>query len=132
MADLVDIHPDLKRPGPEWSVGQHRDRHTVEAADPGHLVRGHLAEAEGAVREVPEWPLPLQRLVDALDRSPVRLQLGQEGGVGRLQQAAGDLQLGLRQLCRQRGMGRPGVTILASADQDHRQSPQNQSNSGRR
>ena len=64
---LVDVDPHLKRPGPERPVGQHRDRHAVEAADPGHLVRGHLPEAEGAVREVPERTLSLQRLVDAFD-----------------------------------------------------------------
>ena len=110
---LVDVDPHLKRPGPERPVGQHRDRHAVEAADPGHLVRGHLPEAEGAVREVPERTLSLQRLVDAFDGFAVHLQLGQEGGVRRLQQAAGDLQFGLPQLYRQCGMWRPSVTLLA-------------------
>jgi len=38
--------------------------------------------------------------------------IGKEGGVGRLQQAAGDLQLRLRELCRQCGVGWPGVTDL--------------------
>src|SRR5207344_1856159 len=110
--DLVDIHPDLKRSRPERSFSQHRDRHTVEAADAGHLVRGYLTKAKGAVREIPERPLPFQRLVDTLDRRLTRLQLREEGRVGRVQQAARDLQLSLRELCRQRGVGRPGVTML--------------------
>ena len=70
---LVDVDPDLKRPGPERAVGKHRDRHAIEAADPGHLVRGHFPEAERAVREVPERTLSFQRLVDALDRFDRRL-----------------------------------------------------------
>ena len=56
---LVDVDPHLKRPEPEWPVGKHRDRYAVEAPDPGHLVRGHLSEAEGAAREVPERTLSL-------------------------------------------------------------------------
>jgi hypothetical protein len=64
---LVDVDPHLKRPGPERPVRKHRDRHAIEAADPGYLVRSHLPEAEGAVREIPERTLSLQRLVNALD-----------------------------------------------------------------
>ena len=112
---LVDIYPHLNGPGPKRAVGQHRDRYAVEAADPGYLVSGHLSETEGTVREVPEWPLPLQRFVHAFDGSPVRLQLGQESGVRRLQQAPGDLKFDLPQLCRQCGVGRPSVTILVQA-----------------
>ena len=111
----VDVDPHLKGPGAERPVGKHRDRHAIEAADPGHLVRGHLPEAEGAVREIPERTLSLQRLVDALDGLTVYCQLGQEGSVRRLQQAAGNLQFCLPELHRQRGMERPRVTVLAQA-----------------
>ncbi len=130
--DLVDIHPDLKRSRPEGSFSQYRDRHTVEAADARHLVRRNLTEAKGAVRKIPERPLPFQRLVDTLDRCLTRLQLCEEGRVGRVQQAAGDLQLSLRELCRQRGVGRPGVTRAPSSAQCLLRPPHNQSNSGRR
>ena len=129
---LVDIYPYLYRPGPERAVGQHRDRHAVEAADPGHLVRSHLSEAESTVREVPERPLSLQRLVDAFDGFSIHLQLGQEGGVRRLQQAAGDLKFGFLQLCGQCGVGRPSGTVLAQATKIISSQRRNQSNSGRR
>jgi hypothetical protein len=111
----VDVDPHLKGPGAERPVGKHRDRHAIEAPDPGHLVRGHLPEAEGAVREIPERTLSLQWLVDALDGLTVYCQLGQEGSVRRLQQAAGNLQFCLPELHRQRGMERPRVTVLAQA-----------------
>ena len=65
---LVGVDPGLERARAERPVGEHGHRHAVEPADPGHLVRGHLPVAEGAVREVPQRPLPLDRLVDALDR----------------------------------------------------------------
>jgi hypothetical protein len=113
---LVDIYPDLNGPGPEWAVGQHSDRHAVEAADPGHLVRGHLPQAEGTVREVPERPLPLKRFVDAFDGFPVRLQLGKESSVRRLQQATGDLKFGLPKVRGQCRVRRPSVTILGQAE----------------
>jgi len=129
---LVDIYPHLNGARPERAVGQHRDRHAVEAADPGHLVRGHLSEAESTVREVPERPLSLQRLVDAFDGFPIGLQLGQEGGVRRLQQTAGDLKFGSPQLCGQCGVGRPNVTVLAQATKIISSQRRNQSNSGRR
>jgi hypothetical protein len=57
---FIDLDPDLKRPAPEGSVDKHCDRHAVEAADPGHLVRGNLAKSEGAVWEVPERPVALE------------------------------------------------------------------------
>jgi hypothetical protein len=56
---LVDVHPDLKRSQPERPVDEHRDRHTVEAADPGDLVRGDLSKSESAMREVPERSLAI-------------------------------------------------------------------------
>jgi len=64
------------------------------------------------VREIPERPFPLEWLVDTLDRCAGRLQFCQERGVGGLEQPAGDLQLGLRQLCSERRMRRPGITIV--------------------
>jgi hypothetical protein len=112
---FVDVYPHLNGPWPERAVGQHRDGHAVEAADPGHLISGHLSETEGTVREVPERPFSLQRFVHAFDGFPVRFQLGQESGVRRLQQPPGDLKLDLPQLCRQCGVGRPSVTILGQA-----------------
>ena len=99
---LIDFDPDLKRSGTERPVEQHRNRHAVETTDPRYLVCSHLPKAESTVRKVPERPLS------------IRLQLGQEGGIRRLQQTAGDLQFGLPELCRQCRMGRPSV-ILAQA-----------------
>src|SRR3954452_16617002 len=65
---LIDVHPDLKGPDSKWPVDLHRDRHAVESADPRHLICGHLAQSERAAREVPEWSLPLERLVYAFDQ----------------------------------------------------------------
>ena len=129
---LVDVDPDLKRPEPERTVGKHRDRHAIEAPDPGHLVRGHLPEAERAVREIPERTLSLQRLVDALDRLPSTVSSAKKVAFDACSRRPVICSSACPSSSHQRGMERPSVTILAQATKIIGCQSKHQSNSGRR
>ena len=72
-------------PGPERPVAAAGRRHDVPAGRLGDHVRRDLALGQGAVREVPQRPLPRDRLVDARRRS---VDLADEGRVGRGHQPA--------------------------------------------
>ncbi len=62
---LVEVDPELAHARAERAVAHDRGGHEVPAGRPGDDVGGDLAAGQGAVREVPERPLPRDRLVDA-------------------------------------------------------------------
>ena len=64
----VRLAPGLHHPEAGRRVAaQHGRRHDVPAERLGHDVRRHLPAGQRAVGEVPQRPLPRDRLVDALD-----------------------------------------------------------------
>ena len=81
--------PDLHHPGAVGPVTEERQRHDVPAEGLGHQVGGPLAVGEGAVGEVPQRPLPRDRLVDHGRAGHV----ADEGRVGRRHHPAVQRQL---------------------------------------
>ena len=86
--------PDLHHPGAVGPVTQERQRHDVPAEGLGHQVGGPLAVGEGAVGEVPQRPLPRDRLVDHGRAAHV----ADEGRVGRRHHPAVQRQLAAEEL----------------------------------
>ncbi len=66
---------------------------TAQPSASRHGVRRHLAPGQGAVGEVPQGPLPGDRLVDAGHRGVLRPDPADEGGVRRRQDPALDPDL---------------------------------------
>ena len=67
-----------------------------------HLVRGHLALGERAVGEVPQRPLPRDRLVDARRADAVGGDRAVQGGVGRVDEPTLDGELAVLEQARAR------------------------------
>ena len=85
----VDVLPDLQHPAAVRPLAEPGRRDDVPAGGLGDGVRRDLAVGEGAVGEVPQRPLPGDRLVDHLH--PV--DLAEERGVGRGHDPAVELEV---------------------------------------
>ncbi len=66
----------------------HRRRHQPPSQRLADLKRGHLTLEEGAVREIPQWRLPLAWLVDGHALEALVADVGQKGVVGAARQQA--------------------------------------------
>ncbi len=106
LALVVGVHPDLHHARAERPVAQHGGGHDVEPGGLGHQVGADLAPGQGAVGEVPQRPLAAHRLVDALRLQPVERDGAEQGGVGGVDQPAGDVDAAAPDQVRHRGVAR--------------------------
>ncbi|MPM48223.1 hypothetical protein SDC9_94947 [bioreactor metagenome] len=112
---LVHLHPGLQRPDALCGLDQPGGGDDVEAGRSRQGVRGDLAGRQRAVREVPQRPLPRDRLPHAPHRRPPgQVGLGQVGRVGRRPDPAEHPQLDLRPLERRCAEGRVHQTAPVS------------------
>ena len=84
------VDPQLHGPFTRGPIAQDRRRHNAELQSLAHQVRSGLPCSETPLREVPEWQLAADRLVDHLESA---LNFAEEAGVARLGNATDWLEL---------------------------------------
>ena len=94
---LVAFHPQLGHARPERSLAQHGGGHDRPTRGLGQQIGRDLAAGQGAVGEVPQWPLPRDGLVHACSGHAVQRDLTEERRVGGLDDAPGDGDLAVRE-----------------------------------
>jgi hypothetical protein len=88
---VLDLYPQLHHSGAERSGPQHRRRYLGPSGGLRDQVGRHLPVGERAVREVPQRPLAADGLVHAARLDAATADRAEQGGVGGVDDAAGDL-----------------------------------------
>ena len=120
---VVAVHPELHHAGPERPVAQHGGRHDPPAGRLGDEEGRDLPAGEGAVGEVPERPLPRDRLVDALGGERAGADRADQGHVRGVEQPALEVDLAVAQQAQRLGVVRGGAQVGRGRLLAHRQPP---------